>query len=124
MSGTVGGGTGMAKPARRVVDERTGRAVPTVARRAAAGRGDGRQEAHRPLFQPARGIQTQLVRFRIDHSFLDRTDTIGTPRETVPSPGVGFASVVGMIGMKPGAARVDGSRRGDRLRFEPAADGA
>ena len=121
----------MAKPAQRVVNERTGRVVLTAVRQAEGAWGSfhglmlkkGLPEGHGLLFRPARGIHTQFMRFPIDLVFLDRTDTVTKVREAMPPWRFDFTNAAGVIEINPGAARANDIRPGDRLRFEPVAEG-
>ena len=121
----------MAKPAQRVVNERTGQVVLTAVREAAGAWGSfkglmfrkGLPDGHGLLFRPARGIHTHFMRFPIDLVFLDQTDTVSKVREAMRPWRVDFTSAAGVIEINPGAARANDIRPGDRLRFEPAGDG-
>ena len=123
---------GVAKPAQQVDHERRGRGVLTPVRRAAGTGGrfkglmlrGGPLEGRRLLIQPARGIQTRFMRFPGDLVFLDRTDTVGKVRNAMPARRLDFANPAAAIEVNRGGARANGIRPGDRLRCEPAGDGA
>ena len=117
----------MAKPAQRVINERTGRVVFTHVREAAGLWGSFKglmfqrslPEGHGLRFRSAQGVHTQFMRFPIDLVFLDKNDTVTKVREAMPPWRFDFTSAAGLIEVNPGAARASDIRPGDRLRFEP-----
>ncbi len=118
----------MAKPAMRVINERTGQVVFSAVRPAegmwASFKGlmfaKGLAAGHGLLFRPARGIHTQFMRFPIDLIFLDHANRVTKIREAMPPWRLDFSAAAGVIEANAGAARGSDTRVGDVLRFEPA----
>ena len=71
------------------------------------------------LFQPAKGIHSQFMRFPIDLVFLDKTNRVTKVREAMRPWRFDFTNAAGVIEMNPGVARAMDIQAGDQLRFEP-----
>jgi uncharacterized membrane protein (UPF0127 family) len=120
----------VAKPAQRVVVERTGRVALPEVREAEGVWGSFRGLMFRKsipagfglVFRPARGIHTQFMRFPIDLVFFDGANRVTKVREAMPPWRFDFTNAAGVIEMNPGAARAADIRAGDVLRFEPAGE--
>lgn len=116
----------MAQPARQVIDERTGRVVATNVRTAEGAWGSFaglmfKKElpaGHGLLFQPARGIHTQFMRFPIDLIYLDKTNRVTKVRERMVPWRFDFTNAAGVIEMNAGTAKEMDIQPGDQLRFE------
>jgi uncharacterized membrane protein (UPF0127 family) len=116
----------VASQVRRVIDERSGRVVGTNVRTAEGAWGSFaglmfKKElpaGHGLLFQPARGIHTQFMRFPIDLIYLDKEYRVTKIREAMAPWRFDFTNAAGVIEMNAGAAREMDIQPGDQLRFE------
>jgi hypothetical protein len=116
----------VAKPAQRVIDERTSQVVGMHVRQASGIWGSFKglmfvkslPEGHGLLFRPAQGIHTHFMRFPIDVVFFDKEDRVTKVREAMPPWRFDFTFAAGCIEFNPGHARARDIQPGDRLRFE------
>jgi uncharacterized protein len=116
----------VADPARRLIDERTGRVVGTSVQTASGPWGSFaglmlKKElppGHGLLFRPARGIHTHFMRFPIDLIFLDKANRVTKVRNAMVPWRFDFTSAAGVIEMNAGVAKAMDVRPGDQLQFE------
>lgn len=74
---------------------------------------------HGLRFTPARGIDTQYMRFPIDLIFLDESDRVSKIREAMAPWRFDVTTAASVIEANGHAAREHDIQVGDRLRFEP-----
>ena len=123
----------MAKPhaPQQVVNERTNRVVLTDLNKAQGIWGSfmglmfkqSIPDGFGLLFQPAKGIHSQFMRFPIDLVFLDKTNRVTKIREAMRPWRLDFTNAAGVIEMNPGVVRIMDIQAGDQLRFEPTGPG-